>query len=61
MNASDIIRELPKLSADERAAVRRRLRELEEQDELLILHESAATLFREIDNREGNKRTQDRE
>jgi hypothetical protein len=61
VNASDIIRELPKLSADERAAVRRRLRELEEQDELLILHESAATLFREIDNREGNKRTQDRE
>jgi hypothetical protein len=61
VNASDIIRELPKLSADERAAVRRRLRELEEQDELLILHQSAAALFREIDNQEGNKRKQDRE
>jgi hypothetical protein len=61
VNASDIIRELPKLSADERTAVRRRPRELEEQGELLILHESAAALFREIDNQEGNKRKQDRE
>ena len=52
MSAAEIIKELPKLSPDERAAVRRRLRELEEQDETLFLHESADALFQEMDKEE---------
>lgn len=52
MSAAEIIKELPKLSANERAVVRRRLRELEEQDEILFLHESADALFLETDKEE---------
>jgi hypothetical protein len=52
VSAAEIIKELPKLSPDERAAVRRRLRELEEQDETLFLHESADALFQEMDKEE---------
>jgi hypothetical protein len=52
MSAVEIIEELPKLSADERAAVRRRLRELEEGDESLFLHESADAMFQDMDKQE---------
>lgn len=52
MSAVEIIKELPKLTAKERAAVRRRLGELEEQDESLFLHESADALFQDMDKQE---------
>lgn len=52
MSAVEIIQELPKLTMEERSAVRRRLRELEEQDEMLFLHESADAMFQEMDNQE---------
>jgi hypothetical protein len=45
MSAVEIIKELPKLTTEERSAVRRRLRELEEADEKLFLHESADAMF----------------
>ena len=48
----EIIKELPKLTTEERSAVRRSLRELEEQDEKLFLHESADTMFKDMDNQE---------
>jgi hypothetical protein len=49
MSAVEIINELPKLTTEERSAVRRRLRELEEQDEMLFLHESAGAIFQDMD------------
>ena len=49
---TEIIEELPKLSADQRAALLRRLKELEEKDELLFLHESADSMFQELDKQE---------
>lgn len=52
MSAVDIIKELPKLTTEERSAVRRRLRELEEQDEGLFLHESADAMFQDMDKQE---------
>ena len=52
MSAAEIIEELPNLTSDERFAVRRRLRELEEQDELLFLHEAADATFRDTDKQE---------
>ncbi len=52
MSAAEIIQELPKLTPEERAAVRRRLRELEERDETLFLHESADAMFQEMDKEE---------
>jgi hypothetical protein len=52
MNAADIIAELPKLSNTDLAAVRRRLRELDERDELQFLHDSAAAMFRDLDKQE---------
>jgi len=52
MSASEIIAELPKLTPEERSAVRRRLRELEEQDELLFLNEAAGSMFQEMDKQE---------
>ena len=52
MSAAEIIQELPKLTAEERSAVRRSLRELEERDELLFLHESADAMFRDMDKQE---------
>lgn len=52
MSAAEIIKELPKLTTEERSAVRRRLRELEEQDEMLFLHESANTMFQDMDKQE---------
>lgn len=52
VSAAEIIKELPKLTANERAAIRRKLGELEERDETLFLHESADALFQEIDKEE---------
>ncbi len=46
------MQELPKLTADERAAIRQRLRELEEQDESLFLHEAADSMFKDMDKQE---------
>jgi hypothetical protein len=52
MSAAEIIQELPKLTPDERAVVRQRLRELEEQDENRFLDESALAMFQELDKQE---------
>ena len=52
MIAAEIIAELPKLTTDERSAIRQRLREIEEQDDLLFLHESALSMFQEVDKQE---------
>lgn len=50
MSAVEILAELPKLTDEERSAVRRRLRELNERDEAHFLHESAAAMFRDTDD-----------
>ncbi|HKW27766.1 MAG TPA: hypothetical protein VJT54_00380 [Verrucomicrobiae bacterium] len=52
MSAAEIILELSKLTADERTAVRQRLRELEQQDEVQILNDSALATFQDSDKRE---------
>jgi hypothetical protein len=52
VSVSEIIAELPKLTADEGSAIRRRLRELEDQDELQFLHEAADSMFQAMDNEE---------
>jgi uncharacterized protein (DUF169 family) len=52
MSVAEIIRELPRLTAEERSAVRQRLKELEEKDELLFLHEAADSMFKDLDKRE---------
>ena len=52
MSAAEIIAELPKLTAEERAAVLRRPRELEERDESQLLHEAADSMFQEMDKQE---------
>jgi hypothetical protein len=52
MSAAEIMQELPKLTADERAAIRQRLRELEEQDEVQFLNDSALATFQDLDKRE---------
>jgi hypothetical protein len=51
VSVNQIIEELSKLTSQERSAVKQRLRELEEQDELLFLHEAADATFQEIDKR----------
>lgn len=52
MSAVEIINELPKLTTEELSAVRRRLRELDERDEALFLHESADAMFQDMDKQE---------
>ena len=52
MSAAEIIEQLPKLTSEERSAILRRLRELEENDESLFLHETADSMFRESDQEE---------
>ena len=52
MNVSEIIKELPKLTIEERSAVLRRFRELEEKDNLQFLNEAADSMFREMDKAE---------
>jgi hypothetical protein len=48
----EIIKELPKLTADERSIVRQRLRELEEQSEVQFLNDSTLAMFQELDKQE---------
>jgi hypothetical protein len=52
MSAAEILAELPKLTEVERAAIRRRLRELDEKDEQQFLHESADAMFQDMDKQE---------
>jgi len=52
MSATEILNELPKLTSEERSAIRRRLRELDERDELQFLHESADRMFQDMDKQE---------
>jgi len=52
MSAAEIIAELPKLSSEELAAVRRRLRELDERDEMQFLHDAADAMFKDLDTQE---------
>jgi hypothetical protein len=52
MSVAEIIRELPKLSVEERSVVLRRLRELEEKDDLQFLHDAGESMFREMDKQE---------
>ena len=52
MSAAEIINELPKLTTEELSAVRRRLRELDERDELQFLHEFADAMFQDMDRQE---------
>jgi hypothetical protein len=52
MSAAEIIAELPKLSSEDRAAVRHRLRELDDRDELQFLHDSADAMFQDLDKQE---------
>jgi hypothetical protein len=52
VSAAEIIAELPKLTSEDLAAVRRRLRELDERDELQFLHDSAAAMFSDMDKQE---------
>jgi mRNA-degrading endonuclease RelE of RelBE toxin-antitoxin system len=52
MSAAEILQELPKLTAEERAAIRKRLRELEGQDESQFLHDVADSMFQETDKLE---------
>ena len=52
MSAAEIIKELLKLTTEERSAVRRRLRELEARDETVFLHESADAMFQDMDEQE---------
>jgi hypothetical protein len=51
MSVVEILAELPKLTDEERSAVRR-LRELDERDEAQFLHESADAMFRDMDKQE---------
>lgn len=52
MSLTEIMRELPKLTRDERSAIQQRLRELEEHDEVMFLHEAADSMFQEMDKEE---------
>ena len=54
MSVAEIISELPKLTMEERSAIMRRLKELEEQDSLLFLNDAAESMFREMDKREAD-------
>ena len=52
MSVAEIIRELTKLTAEERSTVRRRLQELEEKEGMLFLYESAGAMFCDVDQQE---------
>jgi hypothetical protein len=52
MSMAEIMEELPKLTTEERAIVFRRLRQLDQPDESLFLHEAAESMFREMDEQE---------
>ena len=52
MSVAEIIQELPKLTPEERATLRRKLQELESSDEMLFLHEAADVMFQDMDKKE---------
>ena len=52
MSVADIIRELPKLTREERSTVLHHLRELEQEYQMLFLHEAADSMFQQIDKEE---------
>jgi len=52
VSLAEIIRELPKLTREERSAIQKRLRELESRDEVLFLDEAADSMFQEMDKQE---------
>lgn len=52
MKMVEIMRELPKLTPEERATVRRRLQELDGPDESLFLQEAAEAMFQDMDQQE---------
>jgi hypothetical protein len=52
MSMVEIIQELPKLTADERAVIFRRLRELDGLDESIFLQEAAESMFKDMDQEE---------
>lgn len=54
MSAVEILAELPKLTSEERSLVRRRLRELDQWDEMQFLHESADAMFQDLDKQEAD-------
>jgi hypothetical protein len=54
MSAAEIIAELPKLTSEERAAVLRRLHELDERNEIQFLHDAALAAFQELDRQEAD-------
>jgi hypothetical protein len=60
MSVEEIIRELSRLTADERAAIRQRLSELEEQGEVQFLNDSAIATFQDLDKREAKADGQSR-
>ncbi len=49
MSAAEILAELPKLTKAERAAIQRRLRELDERDEQQFLSDSVDSMFQDVD------------
>jgi len=51
MSAVEILAELPKLTSEERS---RRLRELDERDELQFLHDSADAMFQDLVKQEAD-------
>ena len=54
MSAAEIIAELPKLTSEERAAVLRRLHELDERNGIQFLHDAALAAFQELDRQEAD-------
>jgi len=52
MSAAQIIAELPKLNREQRSKILRKLRELEERDELQFMTEATELAFVEMDRRE---------
>ena len=60
MSAAEIMQELSKLTTDERAAIRQRLRELEERGEVQCLNETALATFQDLDKQEAKDAGQSR-
>jgi len=54
MSAAEIMQELPKLTADERSVIRRRLLELEEKEDVQFLNDSTLAMMQQLDKREAD-------
>jgi hypothetical protein len=52
MNMADIIEELPKLTAEQRSMIIRRVRELDGPDDWFFLQEAAEAMFGDMDHQE---------